>query len=176
MPSYTRSTHSLSTTQQPKLRQPMGLMSRSIPDDKRDHRVDARRSGARLVYKLAQAIENKGGERTLTHPWFGIGVDSTPVVRDEEKAVAPAEQPEGLGAVGAVLLALAGAAVVMLIPCCRLRPSPSPRLVFQPLPLLLRLHRGCGSPGSCARSRSFLSTCESTRALKNPDLDAPRQC
>jgi len=75
-------------------------------------------------------------ERTLAHPWLGIGVASTPVLRDEERAVSSADQPEGfvfhrttgqhahdlflqtwyeLGAVGAVLIALAGAAVVMLI-------------------------------------------------------------
>jgi len=76
-------------------------------------------------------------ERTLTHPWLGIGVGSTPVLRDEDRNTAPPEQPEGfvfhrttgqhahdlflqtwyeLGAVGALLLALAGATVVMLIP------------------------------------------------------------
>jgi hypothetical protein len=75
-------------------------------------------------------------ERTLAHPWLGIGVGSTPVLRDEDKAVSPVDQPEGfvfhrttgqhahdiflqtwyeLGAVGAVLMALAGVAVVMLI-------------------------------------------------------------
>jgi hypothetical protein len=84
-------------------------------------------------------------ERTLAHPWLGIGVESTPVLRDEDKAAAPLEQPEGfvfhrttgqhahdlflqtwyeLGAVGALLIALAGAAVVMLIPLLPLAALP----------------------------------------------------
>ncbi len=76
-------------------------------------------------------------ERMLTHPWLGIGVGSTPVLKDEDQAKAPPEIPEGfvfhrttgehahdlflqtwyeLGAVGALLLVLAGATVAMLIP------------------------------------------------------------
>jgi O-antigen ligase len=75
-------------------------------------------------------------ERVLEHPLLGVGVDSTPVLRDRDKAAAPAERPEGfvfqratgqhahdvflqtwyeLGAVGALLLALSGAAVALLM-------------------------------------------------------------
>jgi hypothetical protein len=75
-------------------------------------------------------------EQALTHPLLGIGVKSTPTLSKQQKAAAPREQPEGfvyprtighhahdiflqtwyeLGAVGALLLAITGAAVVMLI-------------------------------------------------------------
>jgi len=75
-------------------------------------------------------------EQALAHPLLGIGVESTPVLSKQQKATAPPEQPEGfvfprtighhahsiflqafheLGAVGALLLAIAGAAVVVLI-------------------------------------------------------------
>jgi O-antigen ligase len=84
-------------------------------------------------------------ERTLAHPWLGVGVASTPVLRDEERPVWSADQPEGfvfhrttgqhahdlflqtwyeLGAVGGVLMALAGVAVVMLILLLRLFAQP----------------------------------------------------
>jgi hypothetical protein len=90
-------------------------------------------------------------ERALTHPWLGIGMGSTPVLRDEDKAKAPAEQPEGfvfhrttgqhahdlflqtwyeLGAVGGHLLALAGAAVVMLLPLLPLAAQPFAAATF----------------------------------------------
>jgi O-antigen ligase len=73
-------------------------------------------------------------EQVLTHPLWGIGVEATPVLSNKQKAIR--EQPEGfiyprtighhahdiflhtwseLGAVGVLLLAAAGAAVVMLI-------------------------------------------------------------
>ena len=75
-------------------------------------------------------------EQTLKRPLFGIGVDSTPRLSIEQKATLTRERPEGfvfyrttghhahniflqtwfeLGAVGALLLAIAGAAVVLLI-------------------------------------------------------------
>jgi hypothetical protein len=75
-------------------------------------------------------------EQTLTHPLLGVGVKSTPALRDQQKATASLEQPEGfvgprtvghhahniflqafleLGAVGAFLLVFAGVAVAMLI-------------------------------------------------------------
>jgi O-antigen ligase len=75
-------------------------------------------------------------EQTLAHPLLGIGVKSTPVPTARQKTNAPADQPEGfvaprgtghhahniflhslyeLGALGAVLFAITGAAVVMLI-------------------------------------------------------------
>ena len=75
-------------------------------------------------------------EQTLAHPFLGIGVKSTPVLTKQQKAAAPADQSDGfvaprgtghhahniflhalyeLGALGAVLFAIAGAAVVMLI-------------------------------------------------------------
>jgi O-antigen ligase len=73
-------------------------------------------------------------EQTLTHPLLGSGVEATPVLNKQQKAAR--QQPGGfiyprtighhahniflhtwseLGAVGAVLLAIAGAAVVLLI-------------------------------------------------------------
>jgi hypothetical protein len=77
------------------------------------------------------------GRQTLRHPLLGVGIQSTPVLRDQQTTATILEQPEGhvyprklghhghdiflqtwyeLGAVGALLLALAGAGVVMLIP------------------------------------------------------------
>jgi O-antigen ligase len=76
-------------------------------------------------------------EQVLRHPLLGVGIESTPTLRDRQTAIAAPEQPEGfvfprtlgshahniflqawfeLGAVGAFLLAIAGAAVVVLIP------------------------------------------------------------
>jgi O-antigen ligase len=75
-------------------------------------------------------------EQTLAQPLLGVGVESYPVLREQQKAAGLREHPEGfvyprtighhahdiflqtwyeLGAVGALLLALAGATVVMLI-------------------------------------------------------------
>jgi len=75
-------------------------------------------------------------ELTLEHPWLGVGVGSTAALRDQQKRLSPAEQPEGfvfhrstgqhahdvflqswyeLGVVGAILLALAGVLVVLRI-------------------------------------------------------------
>jgi O-antigen ligase len=75
-------------------------------------------------------------EQTLDHPLLGAGVDSTPRLTDQQKAMFGRERPEGfvyprtmghhahsiflqtwseLGAIGALLLAVAGAAVVLLI-------------------------------------------------------------
>jgi O-antigen ligase len=75
-------------------------------------------------------------EQTLVHPLLGVGVKSTAALTAREKAAHPADQPEGfvaprrtahhahniflhaiyeLGVLGAVLFAIAGAAVVMLI-------------------------------------------------------------
>ena len=75
-------------------------------------------------------------EQTLTHPLLGVGVESTPTLRKQQKAAGQREHPEGfvysrtighhahdiflqtwyeLGAVGALLLAITGAAVVILI-------------------------------------------------------------
>ena len=75
-------------------------------------------------------------EQASNHPLLGVGVDSTPRLSIEQKATVNREQPEGfifprttgrhahniflqtwyeLGAVGSLLLAIAGAAVVMLI-------------------------------------------------------------
>lgn len=75
-------------------------------------------------------------EQTLTHPLLGIGVKSTPVLTKQQKAAAPADPSDGfvaprgtghhahniflhafyeLGALGAALFAIAGAAAVMLI-------------------------------------------------------------
>jgi hypothetical protein len=93
---------------------------------------------------LRSGDRSKGGQQqtgskcepALAHPLLGIGVESTPVLSRQQKATAPPEQPEGfvfprtighhghniflqafheLGAVGALLLAIAGAAVVVLI-------------------------------------------------------------
>jgi hypothetical protein len=90
-------------------------------------------------------------ERTLTHPWLGVGAGSTPVLRDEYLGGAPAEQPKGfvfhrttgqhahdlflqtwyeLGVVGVLLLALAGAAVVMLNPLLALAAQPFAAATF----------------------------------------------
>ena len=84
-------------------------------------------------------------ERTLEQPWLGIGADSTRVLRDEEKRTSKAEQPEGfvfkrstgqhahdvflqtwfeLGFVGAILIAIAGAAVVLRIALLPLKTQP----------------------------------------------------
>jgi O-antigen ligase len=75
-------------------------------------------------------------ERALEHPWLGVGVGSTAALRDQQKKLAPAEQPTGfvfhrstgqhahdvflqswyeLGVAGVILLALAGAFVVLRI-------------------------------------------------------------
>ena len=75
-------------------------------------------------------------EQTLAHPLLGVGVKSTAALTARQKAAAPPDQPEGfvaprrtahhahniflhaiyeLGVLGAVLFAIAGAAVVMLI-------------------------------------------------------------
>ena len=75
-------------------------------------------------------------EQVSKHPLLGVGVESTAVLNNLQKAAAPPEQPEGfvyprvlgshahdvylqtwfeLGAIGAILFALAGAAVAMLI-------------------------------------------------------------
>lgn len=75
-------------------------------------------------------------EQALDHPWLGVGVKSTSVLASQQRLTRYRDQPEGfafprttghhahniflhtwyeLGAVGAVLLAFAGAAVVMLI-------------------------------------------------------------
>jgi hypothetical protein len=75
-------------------------------------------------------------EQTLAHPLLGVGVKSTSALTARQKAAAPPDQPEGfvaprrtghhahniflhaiyeLGVLGAVLFAIAGAAVVMLI-------------------------------------------------------------
>ena len=75
-------------------------------------------------------------EQTLVHPLLGVGVKSTAALTARQKAAAPPDQPEGfvaprrtahhahniflhaiyeLGVLGAVLLAIAGAAVVVLI-------------------------------------------------------------
>jgi O-antigen ligase len=75
-------------------------------------------------------------EQTLAHPLLGVGVKSTAALTERQKAAASADQPEGfvaprrtahhahniflhaiyeLGVLGAVLFAIAGAAVVMLI-------------------------------------------------------------
>jgi O-antigen ligase len=75
-------------------------------------------------------------KQTLAHPLLGVGVKSTAALTAREKAAHPADQPEGfvaplrtahhahniflhaiyeLGVLGAVLFAIAGAAVVMLI-------------------------------------------------------------
>ena len=75
-------------------------------------------------------------EQTLTNPLLGVGVESTPVLAERQKAGASREQPEGfifprtlgrhahdmflhswyeLGAIGALLLAIAGATVIVLI-------------------------------------------------------------
>jgi O-antigen ligase len=75
-------------------------------------------------------------EQILTRPLFGVGVDSTPALSAQQKADLTREQPEGfifprtmghhahdiflqtwyeLGAVGALLLAIVGWAVVLLI-------------------------------------------------------------
>jgi O-antigen ligase len=84
-------------------------------------------------------------EQVLSHPLLGVGVESTPVLNAQQRVTGPLEQPEGfvyprslgshahdiflqawfeLGAVGAFLLAMAGAAVAMLIPL--LQPSAQP--------------------------------------------------
>jgi len=88
-----------------------------------------------LSYKARIIIWEYTSEKTLEHPWVGVGVNSTRE-RDNahERETHPSEQPEGfvfkrttghhahslflqtwyeLGAVGAVLLALAGALVVL---------------------------------------------------------------
>jgi O-antigen ligase len=75
-------------------------------------------------------------DRTLERPLLGIGVKSTSALRDQEKHIRKAEKPDGfvlargtgqhahniflqtwfeLGLIGAILLALAGAAVVLRI-------------------------------------------------------------
>lgn len=75
-------------------------------------------------------------EQTLEHPLLGTGVDSTPLLTNQQKATSARERPQGfvyprtmghhahsiflqtwseLGAVGALLLAVAGAAVALLI-------------------------------------------------------------
>jgi O-antigen ligase len=75
-------------------------------------------------------------EQTLAHPLLGVGVKSTEALTERQKAAAPPDQPEGfvaprltghhahniflhaiyeLGVLGAVLFAIAGAAIVMLI-------------------------------------------------------------
>jgi O-antigen ligase len=75
-------------------------------------------------------------EQTLAHPLLGVGVKSSEALRARQKAAAPPDQPEGfvaprgtghhahsiflhaiyeLGVLGAVLFAIAGVAVVMLI-------------------------------------------------------------
>ena len=75
-------------------------------------------------------------EQTFAHPLLGVGVKSTAALTARQKAAAPPDQPEGfvaprgtahhahniflhaiyeLGVLGAVLFAIAGAAVVMLI-------------------------------------------------------------
>lgn len=70
------------------------------------------------------------GRQTLRQPLFGVGIESTPTLRDQQRSDATLEQPKlghhghdiflqtwyELGAVGALLLALAGVAVIMLIP------------------------------------------------------------
>jgi O-antigen ligase len=74
-------------------------------------------------------------EQVFNHPWIGVGVESTPVLNRQQTS-AGIEQPEGfvyprslgshahniylqtwfeLGAVGAILLAVAGAAVIAII-------------------------------------------------------------
>jgi O-antigen ligase len=76
------------------------------------------------------------GEQVFAHPILGVGVESTPVLANQQKAAGTFEQPEGfvfprrighhahnmflhawyeLGAAGTFLLALAGAAVITLI-------------------------------------------------------------
>jgi hypothetical protein len=76
-------------------------------------------------------------EQVLSHPLLGVGIESTPALRDQQAAIAAPERPEGfvyprtlgshahnvflqawfeLGAVGVLLLAIVGAAVVTLIP------------------------------------------------------------
>jgi O-antigen ligase len=78
-------------------------------------------------------------EQGLKHPWVGVGVDSTPVLNQQQSA-AGIDQPEGflfprslgshahniylqswfeLGAIGALLFAVAGAAVISLITLLR---------------------------------------------------------
>ena len=75
-------------------------------------------------------------EQTFAHPLLGVGVKSTPALTARQKAAHPADQPEGfvaprrtahhahniflhaiyeLGVLGAILFAIAGAAVVMLV-------------------------------------------------------------
>jgi O-antigen ligase len=75
-------------------------------------------------------------EQTLTRPVLGVGVGSTPLLSKQQKADLTREQPEGfifprtmghhahsmflqtwseLGAIGALLFAVAGASVVILI-------------------------------------------------------------
>ena len=76
-------------------------------------------------------------EQVLKHPLLGVGVASTPVLTDQQRAAGPLEKPEGfvyprtlgshahdmflqtwfeLGAMGAILLAMVGVTVVLLIP------------------------------------------------------------
>jgi hypothetical protein len=76
-------------------------------------------------------------QQALRHPLLGVGIKSTPILTDQKKAHATLEQPKRfvyprtgghhghdiflqtwfeLGAVGALLLALAGALVLMLVP------------------------------------------------------------
>jgi len=83
--------------------------------------------------------------RVLSHPLLGVGVESTPVLSAQQRAAGTLEQPEGfvyprtlgshahdiylqtwfeLGALGVLLLAMAGAAVAMLIPSLALSAQP----------------------------------------------------
>ena len=83
-------------------------------------------------------------EQALKHPWVGVGIKSTPVLNQQQTS-AGTDQPEGfifprslgshahniylqtwfeLGAVGAFLLAVAGAAVISLITLLRASAQP----------------------------------------------------
>jgi O-antigen ligase len=122
----------------------------------------------------ARVLWEYTAEQTLKSPLLGVGVDSTPVLSKQQKAGAAVEKPDGfifprttghhahdmflqvwyeLGAVGALLLAIAGVAVVMLIVSL---PATAQQLLVEhlrPLLWLPLLPGASGNRGSCARRR-----------------------
>ena len=104
-------------------------------------------------------------ERVLDHPWLGIGADSTPALKTPREV---AEQPEGyvwpqmtgwhahslllqtwyeLGVAGVILMAFAGAAVVLASLFCHLKPKPFERRPSQFSSPSQPLRGACGSLG-----------------------------
>ena len=96
-------------------------------------------------------------EQALNRPLFGVGVDSTPRLSTQQKATLAREQPEGfvyprtmghhahsiflqtwseLGAIGALLLAVAGAAVVLLVFLLPITAQPFAAGAFAALPIV----------------------------------------